>query len=99
MVVLTLSSCPPKLKGDITKWLFEVSPGVYAGNLSQRVREKLWDRICSLADNGKATMIYTTQTEQKFSFRTYGSDWTITDFDGVTLMKHAATPKKGHKIG
>lgn len=93
MVVLTLSACPPKLRGDVTKWMVEVSPGVYVGLLSQRVRENLWTRVCSLIGTGKATMIYPAQTEQRFSVKTYGTYWTPVDFDGITLMKHPVKQK------
>ena len=46
MVVITLSDCPSRVRGDITKWLCEISTGVYVGNLSARVRQELWNRIC-----------------------------------------------------
>ena len=31
MVVVTLTDCPPKLRGDLTKWLMEINTGVYVG--------------------------------------------------------------------
>lgn len=88
MVVVTLSVCPPKLRGDLSKWLFEISPGVYVGTLSRRVREKLWDRICSMIGNGKAAMVFRIHGEQRLEFLTQGTDWKITDFDGIKIMKH-----------
>lgn len=45
MVVITISKCPASLRGDLSKWFFEVSQGVYVGTVSQRVRENVWDRI------------------------------------------------------
>ena len=33
MTVVTVSDCPPSLRGDLTKWLFEINTGVYVGNL------------------------------------------------------------------
>lgn len=45
MVVVTLTDCPPKLRGDLTKWLMEINTGVYVGKVSARIREMLWTRI------------------------------------------------------
>ena len=45
MVVLCLANCPPALRGDLTRWLMEIDTGVYAGNVSARVREELWNRV------------------------------------------------------
>ena len=46
MVVVVLTDCPPKLRGDLSKWFFEINTGVYVGNVSARVRERIWKRIC-----------------------------------------------------
>jgi len=34
MVVLILSAAPASLRGAMTRWLLEVSPGVFVGHLS-----------------------------------------------------------------
>ncbi|MGL1831902.1 UNVERIFIED_CONTAM: type I-E CRISPR-associated endoribonuclease Cas2, partial [Acinetobacter sp. HSTU-ASm16] len=44
MMVLVLSACPVGLRGDLTKWLYEVSAGVFVGKVSSRIRKHLWDR-------------------------------------------------------
>ena len=87
MIVITLTSCPPKLRGDLSKWLCEINTGVYVGNLSARVRDGLWLRICENLDKGKATMVYSSNNEQHLEFCVHNSEWTPTDFDGITLMK------------
>lgn len=45
MVVITLTDCPPKVRGDLSKWLCEINPGVYVGNLNARVRQELYSHI------------------------------------------------------
>ena len=55
MIVVTLTDCPPRLRGDLSKWLLEISTGVYVGQLSKRVREELWKRICDNLPRGRAT--------------------------------------------
>ena len=31
MIVIVLSACPVSLRGDLTKWLLEINPGVGVG--------------------------------------------------------------------
>jgi CRISPR-associated protein Cas2 len=93
MIVITVANCPPKVRGDLSKWLFEISTGVFVGNLDARVREKLWERICGTLNGGRATMVYSTNGEQRLSFRTTGSVWEPVDFDGITIMRRPF-PKK-----
>lgn len=41
MIVVVLSACPVGLRGDLTRWLLEISAGVFVGKVSARVREHL----------------------------------------------------------
>ena len=58
MIILTLTNCPPALRGDLTKWLVEIHTGVYVGRVSARVRDNLWDRVKEHSKTGKATLVY-----------------------------------------
>ena len=87
MVVITLTSCPQKLKGDLTRWLFEIDTGVYVGNLSARVRDELWERICSNIGSGRVSMAYSTNSEQKLDFRIKDDRWEPVDYDGIKLVR------------
>lgn len=86
MVVITMSSCPPKLRGDLTKWLFEIHTGVYVGQVNARIREKLWSRVCQNIKDGQAVMVYSFANEQHLEFQTHNTAWKIRDFDGIKLM-------------
>lgn len=86
MIVITMTNCPPKLRGDLSKWLCEINTGVYVGQVSARVREALWDRICANIGDGQATMVYSFANEQRFEFRTHNAAWKVRDFDGIKLM-------------
>lgn len=88
MVVITISCCPPKLRGDLTKWLIEIDTGVYVGNLNARIRDAVWDRICENIKNGRASMAYSTNNEQKLDFRIHNTDWEPVDYDGIRLVRH-----------
>ena len=87
MVVITLSCCPPKLRGDLSRWMQEIDTGVYVGNLNARVRDNVWDRVCSNIGNGHASMSYSSNNEQKLEFRVHNTQWEPVDYDGIKLIK------------
>lgn len=87
MIVLTLTDCPPALRGELTRWLLEVNTGVYVGKVSARVRDHIWHRVQEQAVKGRATMVFSTgKGEQRLDFRTHNADWEPIDFDGLKLM-------------
>lgn len=86
MVVVVLSACPEGLRGDLSKWLLEISAGVFVGFVSARVRELLWERIIELAKDGRAIMVHSTRGEQRMAFRVYRNQWQPVDMDGVTMI-------------
>ncbi len=86
MVVLVLTACPAGLRGQLTRWLMEIAPGVFVGHVSARVREQLWTRVTGLVGNGRALMVHSVRGEQRLAFQVHNYDWTPTDFDGHVLM-------------
>ena len=88
MIVVSMTNCPPKLRGDLSKWLLEINTGVYVGQVNAKVREALWKRICDNIKNGQATMVFTTNNEQHMDFYVFNTSWIPVDFDGIKLMKH-----------
>lgn len=102
MVVLVLSAVPIGLRGLLTRWLIEVSAGVFVGHVSARVRDLLWLRTVEAARTGRALMIYEVPTEQRLSFKTHNHHWEPVDFEGVTLMMRPtpdSKPLPGYKPG
>ncbi|MBU5434219.1 type I-E CRISPR-associated endoribonuclease Cas2e [Pseudoflavonifractor sp. MSJ-37] len=93
MIVVTVTDCPPRLRGDLSKWLMEIDTGVYVGRMSQRVREELWKRICGELPRGRATMVYPAQNEQRMEFRVHNTIWQPVDFEGLTLMRRPITTR------
>lgn len=87
MIVLVLTACPEGLRGHLTRWLVEVSAGVFVGHTSRRVQDELWDRVVELAGPGRAVMAASSDTEQRFTLRNHGHHWTPEDFEGITLMR------------
>lgn len=86
IVVVLISSCPPSLRGDLTKWIIEVDTGVYVGRVTARVKEMLWERIVHSSEGGRAIIISTVGNEQHFEIKVHNSNLKPVDFDGITLM-------------
>jgi len=92
VIVVVLSVTPERLRGELTRWLLEISTGVYVGHLSARVRERLWDRITEDVSKGRAIMVWSTSNEQRMQFKVHNHSWMVEDFDGLYLMRRV-TPE------
>ncbi|MFX0574760.1 type I-E CRISPR-associated endoribonuclease Cas2e [Nocardia nepalensis] len=92
MTIVVLTAVPPGLRGHLTRWLLEISPGLFVGNMSPRVRELMWQRIIEYVSEGRALMVHSARNEQRLAFKVHGHDWTPTDYDGITLMRRTTTP-------
>ena len=90
MIVLVVTACPAGLRGDLSKWLIELTPGVFVGRPSARIRDLLWERTVELCKDGRALLVYSAANEQGLEFRTHRHHWQPQDFDGVTLMVRPA---------
>lgn len=95
MVVIVLEKCPLSLRGDLSKWMLEVSLGVYVGKVGARVRDALWERVCAECKGGRATMVFSARNEQGLEFRTHNSRWQPVDFDGLRLIMRPNAESSG----
>ncbi|MFC7217726.1 type I-E CRISPR-associated endoribonuclease Cas2e [Streptomyces polyrhachis] len=86
MTVIVLTNCPVGLRGFLTRWLLEISAGVFIGNPSARIRDLLWNEVQQYAGQGRALLAHTTNNEQGFAFRTHDHSWHPVDRDGLTLI-------------
>lgn len=88
MIVLILENAKPSLRGEISRWLFEIKSGVFAGRVSALVRDELWMLIEKKIDTGSALMLYPQRNEQGFDARMLGTpSRTLVDIEGVLLVK------------
>ena len=87
MVVLILTAVKPGLRGELTRWMIEPQAGVFVGNLSARVRDKLWEKVEREVKEGSAVMLFSARTEQGFAVRSHGDRTRVpVDFEGLTLI-------------
>lgn len=87
MTVVVLIAAPPGLRGHLTRWMVEVAAGVFVGNLSARVRSRLWPLLADRIGAGQAVMVYPASNEQGWGVLTAGEDrYAPVDYDGVMLV-------------
>lgn len=86
MTVIVVAACPVGLRGHLTRWLLEISAGVFVGRVSARVRDLLWQRTVEMVRTGRAIMVFSANNEQGLDFRVHKHEWVPIDVEGVTLM-------------
>lgn len=87
MTVVVLVAAPEGLRGHLTRWMIEVSAGVFVGNPSARVRNRVWTILAERIGDGQAIMVEPADNEQGWAVRTAGRDrWTPVDYDGLMLV-------------
>ena len=91
MLVMSLTDCPPSLRGELTRWLVEIRPHTYVGHVNARIREELWSLACRRIGSGSVVQIWNSPNEQGFAARSWGTpDYVLRDFDGITLIERPA---------
>lgn len=90
--MIIVEAVSPALRGQLSRLMVEPHPGVFAGHLSARVRDRLWERILRGVGDGSAVLIHPARNEQGFSIRTAGrSRRQVVDYDGIQLVRLRAT--------
>ena len=88
MVVFVLQSVPRGLRGELTRWLLELRAGVFVGDVSAMVRDKLWEKVCKEAGDGEAILVHNAENEQGFALRFWqvrGRE--VADCEGLYLIR------------
>lgn len=100
-MTIVLTACPAGLRGHLTRWLTEISPGVFVGRVNARLRDELWKLVVELAKDGRAIMTFSTrETEQGYDFRVHRHDWSIEDIDGLkAVRRHTERRSTGMRGG
>lgn len=88
MVVIVLERVPPSLRGELTRWMLELRPGVFVGKVSAMVRDRLWEMVCRGMKGGAGLLVHTADNEQGFAIRFWGeTSRSVVDFDGLWLIR------------
>ena len=94
MVVIATTAVPDHLRGALSRWTLEVTPGIFVGTVSARVRDQLWEATSAVVGDGAALLVHPAANEQGFTLRTAGTRRRRpADFDGLTLIRMTAQPR------
>ena len=95
MLVMILEKCPVSLRGELSRWLLQLRPGVFVGNPSKRIRDELWAKAQKKIKEGAVTQLWTTRSEQGYMYRQHGlCDQILLDFEGLGLVAKLRKEKK-----
>lgn len=88
MMVIVTENAPPRLRGRLSLWLAEVRAGVYVGVYGRRLRERIWEEVKIMIEEGNAVMAWAAPTDSGFAFDCIGANRREpADFDGLTLVR------------
>ena len=88
MTVLILENVSPGFRGEVTQWLLEIKAGVYVGNISAAVRQRLWKKVNDSVGDGAALLLYSAQNEQGFNLEVCRTpERSVIDMEGIYLIK------------
>ena len=89
MVILVIEHVSASMRGELSRWMIEPRAGLFIGNISAMVRDKLWDYIIKKSPGAGVIMIHNAKNEQRFEVRSHGDTTRkIIDFEGVFLVQH-----------
>lgn len=88
MVVMILEKVSVALRGELTRWLIEVKHGVFIGQVSALVRDKLWEKCTYNRGKGGVFQAWSTNNEQHFNLRMVGCpNRAIKNWEGLLLVE------------
>jgi len=94
MVVFMLEHVPASLRGELSRWLIEPRAGVFVGNISAMVREKLWEHILKKEPESGLMLLHSAKNEQGCVLRTSGDTTRqVIDMEGLILIRRIEKPR------
>ena len=64
VTVIILVAAAPGLRGHLTRWMIEPRAGVFVGNPTRRIRDRLWTLLSDRIGDGQAVMIDQPRTSK-----------------------------------
>ena len=85
---MVLERVLPSLRGELSRWLIEPQAGVFVGDVSAQVRERLWSKCQARLRGGAMIQLWSANNEQGFAVRTLGlTDRDVVDYEGLALVR------------
>lgn len=96
VVMISTTAVPDRVRGALSRWMIELTAGVYVGTMSARVRDELWSAVSDSIGDGAAVCVHPDGNEQGFIVRTAGERRRkVVDFDGPHLVQLSAFEEEG----
>ncbi len=87
MVVISLEKVPDRLRGELSRWMVEVTTGVFVADLSATVRDLLWKKCETKLERGRCALLYRVSNEQGFTMKLSGDfNRSIAELDGLRFI-------------
>jgi CRISPR-associated protein Cas2 len=87
MVVFILERVPATVRGEMSRWLIEPRHGVFLGDISAMVRDRLWTAVTEKVGKGGALLVYSAANEQGFKVRAVGDTTrSMRECEGLLLV-------------
>lgn len=90
MFLIICENIPDKIRGELTRFCYEIKPYVFLSTCPANTREYIWNLLESESKENigiSATLIYSDKTEQKFSIKTIKETrYKLNDFEGINLI-------------
>ena len=99
MIVMILEKVSTGLRGELTRWMIEPRSGVFVGDVSARVRDRLWEKAVSRKSGGGVTQIWNSNTEQGFVIRCSGdTSRNLIKVEGLQLIQIPGEFEKAKRL-
>lgn len=93
MTVMILERVSASTRGDLSRWLIEISTGVFVGQISALVRQALWERCVRNAGDGTVLQLWSANNEQGFEMQCHQPKGRIpVQMEGIWLMLEVKQP-------
>lgn len=95
-ILLKVKNCPAHIRGYLRRFLSEPDAGLFIGNCSKRVSEKIWNRITEEETGLSAYIVRSTsENEQGFTFEKFNLSKRkeIQDKDGLLVFGKNKKPQ------
>jgi CRISPR-associated protein Cas2 len=99
MIVMILEKVSTGLRGELTRWLIEPHTGIFVGQVSARVRDRLWEKSVTKKQSGGVIQIWNTNNEQGYDIRMAGdTSRKLVDVEGLQLIKIPGEFQKAERL-
>jgi CRISPR-associated protein Cas2 len=87
MCVIRIKDASPHITGYIRRFMVEADSGLFVGDLSRRVIDKLWSRLVSQEDDEcRAVLIFADNSEVGFNIEELRSNRSVINNYGENLV-------------